>query len=259
MKKLLSVIVAFVAITLFGCLDSQEDITIKSDGSGTYRNTIDMSGMFDMLQMAAMMDTSANSAMKALGERNIDSLISMRSFTDTATNLTAEEKALMRDATMQLKVNQAERVFKVVMNYPFKKTEDIEKILALQQSGKGFANPFDPGKAARDLPNSDAPKGDMPSADALTKVVFKKGLIERKIDEAKLAEFKNSDNAKEMGQAEMMLSQVKFSTAIRLPNAATSVKGERAILSDDKKTVLIKYTMSDMLNNPKSLEYKIQY
>src|SRR4051812_3797977 len=98
MKKLL-IFISLVAVCLTGCLDSQEDVTIQADGSGTFQNTIDMSGLFDMMQMAAAMDTSANSQLKSLTDKDLDSTFSLRSFTDTSTTLTAEEKALLQNGT----------------------------------------------------------------------------------------------------------------------------------------------------------------
>jgi len=96
MKKIL-VFVSLTLLTVFvltGCLDSQEDVNIKSDGSGVYKNSIDMSGLFDMLQMAAMMDTSASSQLKQLSDKNIDSTFSLGAITDTSSTLSAEDKAL---------------------------------------------------------------------------------------------------------------------------------------------------------------------
>src|SRR6478672_3866763 len=112
-KVLLSVsLTLLTAFVLSGCLDSQEDVTIKGDGSGVYKNSIDMSGLFDMLQMAAMMDTSAASQLKQLSDKNIDSSFSLGAFTDTSSSLSAEDKALLKDGTVHLAVNQQNKVLK---------------------------------------------------------------------------------------------------------------------------------------------------
>jgi len=64
MKKSLLFISGILLSALFltGCLDSEEDVTINPNGSGIYKTTVDMSGLFDMMQMAAMMDTSATAS-----------------------------------------------------------------------------------------------------------------------------------------------------------------------------------------------------
>src|SRR5687768_3780027 len=113
MKKLLYFLIAFATFCLTGCLDTQEDITIKDDGSGTYVSSVNMSGLFDMMQMAAAMDTSAKSELKNFSDKDIDSVIALKTFSDTASNLSAEEKQLFRDATMHFVINQDKKIFKM--------------------------------------------------------------------------------------------------------------------------------------------------
>jgi hypothetical protein len=265
MKKSLLFIsgIFLTAFFLTGCLDSEEDVIINTNGSGVYKNTIDMSGLFDMIQMAAAMDTSAGSKLKDLGDKSIDSTIAIGAFTDTSTTLTAEQKALLHDGTMHMTINQKDKVFKIVLNYPFKKMEDIQKIMELQQSGKGF-NPM--GKAM-DNPalqgmegGDDNKGGGLPSVDEYAKTTFKNGFIERKVDEKKIDSLKNSDQFSQMqGAGEMLLSGITFTTTIHLPKAVKSSSGSNLTLSDDKKTVRLKYTLQDMIKTPKALEFKVEY
>jgi hypothetical protein len=56
-----------------------------------------------------------------------------------------------------------------------------------------------------------------------------------------------------------MLDGVTFSTVIHLPRAVKSSSGEKITVSDDKKTVRMKYSLADMMKNPKSLEFKVEY
>jgi hypothetical protein len=258
MKKFLLFIscIVLTAFFLTGCLDSNEDVTINTNGSGVFKNTIDMSGLFDMLQMVAMMDTSSNSQIKNFSDKNIDSSFSLGALTDTSTSLTAEEKALFHDATVHITVNQNDKVFKAIMTYPFKKVEDVQKIMELQQNGKGF-NPMGKMKGNPAL----AQMGDkgMPATGEITSTIFKNGLIERKIDSAKLNDLKNDEGFGQMQNAEAMLKQITFTTSIHLPKVAKNASGSKLTLSDDKKTVRIKYTLLDMVKTPKALEFKIEY
>ena len=261
MKKFLFFISFTFLATFFltGCLDSQEDVTIKADGSGVYKNSVDMSGLFDMLQMAAMMDTSANSQMKKFSDKNIDSTFSLSAFADTSSKLTAEEKALLKDGTAHLTINQQNKVFKIDMTYPFKKVDDLQKILEIQKSKKGF-NPF---KQAGENPALQGLGGDSDSStgsplDGID-IVYKNGLIERKVDQKKLDAAKDTDAGNQLKGMGEMLNGVTFSTVIHLPRPVKSSTGEKISLSDDKKTVRMKYSLSDMMKNPKDLEFKIEY
>lgn len=258
MRKILFLI-ALTAFCLIGCLDSQEDVTINANGSGTYKSTIDMSGLFDMLQMAAMMDTSANNALQKFSDKNLDSTLLFRSFTDTSSTLTPEEKALLRDATMHININQKEKQFKVNMTYPFKKMDDLQKILELQKSNKGF-NPFK--KPTEDSSFSALGGGDeagLPNPDQVMNISYKNGLIERKLDQQKLDSLKAKEQNSPMQGMDEMMTSVTFGTVIHLPRAVKNATGEKITLSDDKKTVRINYTLADLKKNPKSLEFKIEY
>lgn len=258
MKKFLLFISCTVLTAFFltGCLDSNEDVTINTNGSGVFKNTIDMSGLFDMLQMVAMMDTSANSQIKSFSEKNIDSSFSLGALTDTSTSLSAEEKALFKDASVHIVVNQSDKVFKATMTYPFKKVEDIQKIMELQQSGKGF-NPM--GKIKDNPALADLGDKGLPATGEITSTIFKNGLIERKIDSSKLNDLKNSEGFGQMQNAEALLKQISFTTTIHLPKAAKNASGSKITLADDKKSVRIKYTLLDMMKTPKALEFKIEY
>jgi len=259
-KVLLSVsLTLLTAFVLSGCLDSQEDVTIKGDGSGVYKNSIDMSGLFDMLQMAAMMDTSAASQLKQLSDKNIDSSFSLGAFTDTSTTLSAEEKALLKNGTVHLNINQQNKVLKVDLNYPFKKMEDLQRILELQKSGKGF-NPLKQAGQTPGLPGlgQDA-GGQMGNPLEGVAITYKNGLIERKVDQQKIESAKNSEAGSQLKNMGEMLDGVTFSTVIHLPRPIKSSTGQKMTISDDKKTVRMKYTLSDMMKDPKALEFKLEY
>ena len=260
MKKSLLFIscILLTAFCLTGCLDSEEDVTINSNGSGVYKTSVDMSGLFDMMQMAAMMDTSANSQLKELSDKNIDSTIAIGAFTDTSSTLTAEEKALLHDGTLHMTINQKDKVFKFVTSYPFKKVEDIQKISELQLNGKGF-DPMGKAKSNPALQGMEDQGGGLPSADQYTKTSFSNGIIERKVDPKKIDSLKKSEQFSQLQGAGDMLSGVTFTTTIHLPKAVKSSSGSKLKVSDDKKTVRVKYTLQDMMKTPQALEFKVEY
>ena len=254
MKKIL-LLISFVSVFLFGCLNTEEDVTINADGSGIYKNAVDLSGLFDMMQMAASMDTSESTGLKKISDKNIDSTISFKSFIDTVSSLTKDQKKLFEKATVRIKMNQEEKAFKLTMNYPFNNMDDLQKLLELQQSGK-VPNPLKQSMG-NEMP---ATGGDgLPSIDKIMNISFKNGLIERKIDQEKLADLKNNEHFKEAEKVEQMLEGITFSSSFHLPKVAKNTSGERLKLSDDKKTVTINYNLLDLIKAPTSLEFKVEY
>ena len=134
-----------------------------------------------------------------------------------------------------------------------------KKILEIQKSKKGF-NPF---KQAGENPALQGLGGDSDSSmgsplDGID-IVYKNGLIERKVDQKKLDAAKDTDAGNQLKGMGEMLNGVTFSTVIHLPRPVKSSTGDKISLSDDKKTVRMKYSLSDMMKNPKDLEFKIEY
>ena len=254
MKKFLFVI-SFVSISLLGCINTEEDVVINSNGSGVYKTAVDLSGLFDMMQMAASMDTSESSQLKKMSDKNIDSVVSFKSFIDTVSSLTKEEKKLFEKATVRIKMNQEEKAFKLTMSYPFDKINDLQKLLELQQSDK-LPNPLQQSMG-NEMPATGG--NGLPSIGKIMNISFKNGLIERKIDLEKLNDLTENEQFKEAEQVEDMLEAITFSSSFHLPKAAKKTKGEKLQLSDDKKTVTINYSLLDVIKTPTSLEFRIDY
>lgn len=254
MKKNLLLLI-FSSLCFFGCLNTEEDTTINADGSGIYKNAVDMSGLFDMIEMAAAMDTSGNNPLKNISDKVIDSVVAFKSFIDTVTSLTADQKKLFKDATMRIKINEKEKAFNFTMTYPFAKIDDLQKLIDLQKSNK-LPNPLKESMGG-DMPATTG--NGLPSIDKIMDIRFKKGLIERKIDNEKLNDLVNDEQFKEVGKVEEMLEAITFSSSFHLPKAAKNTTGEKLKLSEDKKTATISYTLLDMIKTPTSLEFKIEY
>jgi hypothetical protein len=246
MKKLLLLLV-FTSTFLFGCFNSEEDVTINADGSGVYQNVMDMSGMFDMMDMIAAMDTSQNNQLKKVSDKDIDSTFSFKSFIDTVTSLTADQKKLFEKATMRMSINQKEKRFKMTTNYPFTKMDDLQKIIELQQSNK-VPNPF-----------NQSDNGGLPAINKIMNISFKNGLIERKIDQEKIKNLENNEQLKDMDKAEQMLEAITFSSSFHLPRPVKNIAGEKLKLSSDKKTITVNYTLMDVIKAPSSFEFKVEY
>lgn len=252
MKKIL-LLISFASICLLGCINTEEDVVINSNGSGIYKTAVDLSGLFDMMQMAASMDTSESAQLKKISDKNIDSVVSFKSFIDTVSSLTKEEKKLFEKATVRIKMNQEEKTFKLTMTYPFDKMNDLQKLLELQQSDK-LPNPL-----TQSMGNEMAGDNGLPSIGKIMNTSFKNGLIERKIDQEKLNDLKDNEQFKEAGQIEEMLEAITFSSSFHLPKAAKKTSGEKLKLSDDKKTVTTNYNLLDVIKAPTALEFRVEY
>jgi hypothetical protein len=257
MKQFFAVLLLTASVLLTGCLDIVEDMTIQANGSGTYKTTMDMSGMMEMIEMMAAMDTSAKKSEQELFSKDMDTTILMKDFSDTASNLTAEQKRFFGKGKMNLKMSKQERKFILAMDFPFSTPEEMETLAKMTEGGKGFSML---GKAQNNsILGSATDEAGLPSMDGLFDVQYRKGLLERKINPAKLTAFQKNDKVKEMEQAGEMLEQMKMQTVIHLPAPAKKVTGEKVKLSDDRKTITIQTSFYDLFKNPSAMAYRVEY
>jgi hypothetical protein len=257
MKKFLLLIV-FCSVVLWGCFETNQDITIKADGSGVFKTTMNMGGMFDMLEMMKAFDTSSTGKMNGFGDKVVDTMIYMKDVVDTATTISAEDKRLLREGTIHMQVNPSDKVFIMSFSYPYKNFSDLNQLFKLQQQGKSGLNLL--GKEKNGFPgldNEDAPPvGEMDKAFQYT---WKEGLLERSIDKDLLDKMIPEEQKSQMDQAGDMLDQMKMNMSFHLPRPVKSFTGEKVKLSSDKQTVTINASFKEMFESPKSLNYHIEY
>jgi hypothetical protein len=118
---------------LTGCFDLTETFNVKDDGSGTYELKMDMSRAFAML---AMMKQGALTDGKV--SKKMDSVIYYKSFIDTVSNMTAEEKAAFKNGYANIHMNEEEGDMYVNMHFPFANGKELSVIQkALSKSGNG--------------------------------------------------------------------------------------------------------------------------
>lgn len=251
--------VGLIASLFSGCFDTTEELTIAENGSGTYKVAMDFSGLFDMFEAMKAMDTSGNADLGFPKERK-DSTVHLRDYADTATALTAEQKALFKNATVNVVMDEKEKEFKMGINMPFEKISDVEKLIRLMGSeqGSGMLS----GVLKRSSMDSSAANDgtNMPDLNTFYDMTVTKNNIERKLNKVKydsvMQQYGGQLPAEGMGD---MFSNITLNTVIHLPRAVKTITSAKSVLSDDKKTITIKATLEDLLKNPQAYTYRIEY
>ncbi|OQP50756.1 hypothetical protein A4H97_02655 [Niastella yeongjuensis] len=250
-----------VAICVFfvSCYEVNEEIEIKSDGTGTYVQKMDMGQLIDMMQTFA-----GEEELKKEGlDRVVDTTIYWKSMVDTAKDMPADQKELLKDGKMKLQMNIKEKVFKMDLNFPYKNLNSLQQLMSGKAtSSQGLTNAFKSmfGKgddqAAPPTPNGP----DMGDFAAIYDVTIKNGSIEKKVNEAK---YKALTERPEMAQLKQLTStgmEILYTTTIKLPRPVKLSSNQDLIkLSDDKKTVTMKYNLLELLENPSKFAYTITY
>lgn len=250
--------VAFI-FCLTGCIEINEQIDVKANGSGQWVTKMDMSQLLDMMQTYMGKDEMD----KQLPSRKMDTTISFKSFVDTSTTISPEKKALLRDGKIGMKLNMDEKMFKTEMSFPFTSLSNLQKLYT--SLGDGSIGTTDLLKSlTAGKSDSASPVGNMQSPDItqfnnIYDFKCKDGFISRKVNQEKFKALMDNPQLSQMKDAGNMGIEVPYTITINLPRAVKRVDNPLAKLSDDKKTVTIKYNLIEMINTPQKFEYSIEY
>ena len=241
-----------------GCYEVNEEITINQDGSGVHNTKMDMGQMLEMIQSMAGEEELTKEGL----DKVLDTTIFMKSVLDSAKDITAEQKELLKDGKMNLQMNMKEKIFKAQVNIPFKGYNNLQSLM----SGKGssmtglsqlFKGVFDKGEQK---PALDAPKEPgLEDMNTIFDVVVKDGLVSRKVN---LEKHKALVEKPEVAQMQQMASggmEILYTTVIKLPRPAKKTENALIKLSDDKKTVTLKYNLLDLFDHPEKFSYSVEF
>lgn len=236
-----------------GC-ETIREITLNNDSSGTLTTTTDMSGMIGMAKMAGK-----NKEMDSLNQV-IDTTVSLAKMADSLSDITDEEKALVKKGNIDIQMNFPEDKLIIKIEFPFSDPAQINKLdklsskLLLRTLKKQLA------MSGKDSALSDVPGGDMPegSIEDYFITTYTKGNIEKKLIKEKYANVENDEGMKSL--KEMSGSGIGSSSLIiNLPRPAKKAEGKNLKLSDDKKKVTITNSAEDFFDDGVNLEFKIEY
>jgi hypothetical protein len=255
MNRLRYCVVALLLCCLAGCYEVNEEITIDDKGAGTYLTKMDMSALLQMMQTM----TSEEEMTKNGLDRAIDTTISLKTVLDSSQTATADQKRLFNDGTMKLKLNVKETVLKADINFPFKSSGDLQSLMS-GSSTAGLAQVFKKVFAAPGSESASAmPDQGLDQISNVFDVTVTNGSIVKKLNDAK---YKALMDKPEIAQARQMIGngfEVLYTTTIKLPRPAKKTDNPLIKLSDDKKTVTMKYDLMKLFDTPEKFSYSIYY
>ena len=264
MKKFRAVLTTIFLFLLLGCYEVNEEVVINSNGSGTYQMKMDMGGLLEMIQMMASEDELKKEELN----RAIDTTILFKDVLDSANNLTAQEKALMKNGKMRLQMDMKEKIFKADMDFPFKNYSELQELMLGPASSAGMTkaleNIFNPNAPARTDTTSAGitDRAVDPGIDQIGQIydiIAKDGLISKKINPEKLKQLMERPELAQLKEFKNSGLEINYSTSIKLPRPVKKVDNINLKLSDDKKTISIKYNLMDMLDNPEKYSWSISF
>jgi hypothetical protein len=257
MKKLRFLVVLLIAVLVNSCYEVNEEIVINPNGSGTYATHMDMSALIDMMQTLAGDDELSKEGL----DRALDTTIQLKNMIDSAKDLTATQKELMQNGTMHMAMNLKEKIFQADMNFKFKDYTQLQSLISGAGTG-GIANVFktvfeksDSSAAALDAPKDPG----LDDLGSVYDVTVKDGFISKKINEQKLKAILDRPEMAQMKEVSGQGIEIMYTTVMKLPRPVKKTDNALLKLSDDKKTVTIKYNLLEILDTPDKFSYVIEY
>jgi hypothetical protein len=246
-------------ILLTGCFEIHENIDIKPNGSGELSINTDMSQLLDIMQTYIGKEEME----KQLPNRTMDTTLLMKSIVDTAKDVSPEKKALVRDGRVHMQLNMDQKLFKADMHFPFDNLGNLQKLYASMNDGSlGTADLFRglaSGKGGDTSGNANGSMPDMNQFNSVYDFQSKDGLISRKLNMEKWKNLQQSSQFAQMKDASNMGIDIPYTLTINLPRPVKKIDNILATLSEDKKTVTLKYNLIDVFDHPEKFEYTVAY
>ena len=258
MKALKIIFFYFIACFFSGCFEINEEIVVNGNGGGDYSLNMDMGKLVEMIQTVMPAEQ-----MKEM-EKVTDTIIQMKDLVDTASGLSADKKAVLRDGSMRMQMNMAEKLLKINMKYPFKNMADLQKLYAnLGEAGSGMGGLLNSLNPAAQAQATGKHEPEMKMVSSYFDLETKKNVISRTLNKEKYAKLDTDTMLLQMKQMGEMgvggMGEVKMNTVIKLSTDAKKVTGAKAELSTDKKIIILKNNLMDIFSHPEVFEFSVEY
>jgi hypothetical protein len=258
MKILKFILPLALAFSMAGCLDIEETVEVKKDGSGKFAMDMDMSQMIEMLQTYMGKDEMAKKGMEKM-----DTTIFMKDLVDTLSGMSADKKALLRPGSIHIKMDVDAKVFTTHMSFPYNNQADLQKLYSAMSDGSlgttRLFNGLTPGGGNPAATDSPSPSPDINQFNGMYDFTAKDGLMTKQLNPDKFKALQADPQMAQIKQASQMGVEINYTSTIVLPRPVKKVDNPLAKLSEDKRTVTIKYNLMDVFDHPEKFNYSIEY
>jgi hypothetical protein len=243
---------ALLMLALTSC-ETTKEITINADGSGEYSTSLDMSALIGMAKM------SGGEGMEELGDKKVDTMMSIKTIIDSLDGISPEDKALAGKGSLQLKMDMDNDIFKTKVSFPFSNLDELVRVDKI--SGKASTNAMMTAMSAGKEKMGDMGDMGMPEGtiDDYFTMSFTENSISKKLNAEKYAKIDEDEGMQAMKEMAGQGMTPSNTVIIKLPRPVKKAEGKGITVSEDKKTITIKESAEDFLEDGKSFEFLIEY
>jgi hypothetical protein len=197
--------------------------------------------------------------MEKAGLTKMDTTINMKDVLNNVDSLPADKKAVLSAGSVHIRLDTAAKVFTTHMNFPFTSQDNLQKLYATLGDGSlGTAQLFK-NLGGDEGGGGGAPNPDINQFNGIYDFSCHDGLITKKVNQDRWKVLQSNPQLAQIKQAGQMGIEINYTTTIVLPRPVKKIDNAIAKLSDDKKTVTMKFNLIDAFNHPEQFEYTIAY
>lgn len=240
MKKLLLLAIGLVFLT--SC-QFKEEITFNKNGSGEYKLSIDMGGFMSMAKEMGQQTDSLKKGKKEVKDTVYRLSELFKKDSEQWQRLTDKEKELLKalkDVSVVLHMDENNDQMEMAYVYPFKKTKDLNNILEKLKQVEKLRNNNVEDDAMKNMPKTEV------------SYVFKKHKFQRKVKLTKPVDKPSKKN-------EDLFNMMQYKLVYHFPYPIKSVSYKDAMLSADRKTLIIEAPLSQVSENPEILDFEVKF
>jgi len=253
MRKLYISFVVLVIFCLTSCVDVEEHYDFKSDGSCKVAYSFDMSKAVSVL-MNLMSDSVKATPQFAIVK---DTALNFYSALPDSTQqrMTLDEANLAKSSNLSVKMNLQKSLMKISITHDAKDAADLQYYLRNISKIESHSDlkAVTKNKNTRDLDASQLISGQ----DYYTYEVSPHKFY-RIIDKAKFTAFlKKTQSTFTMAKA--MLIDMPYKVILNFAKPVKKVNNPKAVLSADRKRVILQTNMDEIMKNPSVMNLKIDF
>lgn len=255
LKSLRYLSVFIFAFVLAACYEVSEDVVVNENGGGVFESRMDMGKMLDLAQAFIGDEEMTSNGL----DKPMDTVISMQSIIDSADEAQRAKIAWMKDGKVALKLNMKEKLLKIDVRIPYQNHAQLEQLMESQGT---IMNNSMTGLWKSDQKTDSKPNPDDAGMNDLVGVYDIKianGLISRKVDTVKFKEFMLKPMVSDLKKMIEQGIEITCTTNFKLPRTVKNVTNPLLKVSDDKRTVTLKYNLLEIVNDPAKFAYSIEY
>src|ERR1700761_2387879 len=254
MRKLYIPLIFLLLVCLASCVDVEEHYDFKADGSCKVAYTFDMSKAVSVLMNLMSDSVKATPQFAIVKDTSLNFYSALPD--STQQKMTLDEVNLAKSSNLSVKMNLQKSLMKISIDHEAKNAADLQYYLqniAKIESHSNLKSVTNSDKNSKEFDARQLISGQDYYAYEVTPHKFY-----RIIDKAKFIAFLKKTQST-FAMAKAMLIDMPYKVILNFAKPVKKVNNPKAVLSADRKRVILQTNMDEIIKNPNVMNLKIDF